>query len=118
MYRSLEAGCAAWNARNRGARAAILLALGLLTACGDVADDDPASHPTESPQSWQEHLERSDEGLVSKQLPGGGRVLDLRGRYQHAQVVSIEGGKPMLVCADRVPAVESILDRAEKRETQ
>ena len=99
MYRSLEAGCAAWNAWNRSARGAILLALGLLSACGDVADDALAS-------------------LVSNELPGGGRVLDLRGRYQHAQVVSLEGGKPMLVCADRVPAVESILDRAEKRETQ
>lgn len=101
------------RARGPARSAVILLVFGFLGGCGDVADGADTQRTGDAPESWQAHLERSDVGLLATQLPGGGRAVDLRGRYQHAQVVSIESGKPSLVCADRVPAVSAVLNRAE-----
>ncbi|MCB9587356.1 MAG: hypothetical protein H6718_18290 [Polyangiaceae bacterium] len=92
---------------------AILLLLGFLGACGDVTDGSVASTSRETPESWEAHLERSDLGLQATELPGGGRAVDLRGGYQHAQVVTLQSGAPELVCANRVPAVVAVLNHTE-----
>lgn len=89
----------------------------MLIGCGDVREDQ-AQSPEVSKDAWRAGLDRSDLGLEAKRLAGGGQMVDLRGRYRHAQVVSVENGSRSLVCANRAAALDAVLDHAETDEAK
>ncbi len=67
----------------------------------------PAEGATIIPISREmsEGLSRSEEGLVQEKGPTGGYVVDLQGRFQHTQVVTMdEDGNLRTDCIDHNPS--------------
>ena len=61
-------------------------------ATGRVTEPSPSTVPVAIDEQWANRLSTSSEGLVEKPspVPGGGTMVDLRGRFQNTFVAAVD----------------------------
>jgi hypothetical protein len=72
---------------------------------GEFLDSPPERLPAEIQRADEESISTSHEGLREVDMPGGGVMIDLKGRFRHYQTATKDAdGNIIIRCTPEVPA--------------